>query len=499
MNKLYPKLVTNRLFYVLLIVFGVFYLFSLADRYIEDDEAVLGEYSYYFLKEGVVKWKTLPGILNFDERVYPHHRFYTWSGAAVIQLFGWSINALKTSTLVWYALFFIFLYQYFRISDVENKKQHFIIAACIIFTAPIIILKSFSFRPDVLLMAEGMAVLYFIKRYRVKNTLLSIVLAGAFAGLAFLTHINGISFCVAGFFLLLILKEYKAMAVFTISGAVVGALYFIELLPAGNFEGYMYQLTNWPTVNHGENYLGGSVWSLIEGRVVKLLSEHRRFFWGDRVLAFSILFFVALIFNFKTLKKKDQEVFWYMILLVPALNIFGSHVAERYLLFYYGPMAVITAIWIYDLKFSSNAILRSLTLILLVLHLAFAGKMLTELYTRSYNYTEKHKEVLARIPASDAKILAPYAFIFNELVNYDLYAYKTYEYMQEEMDHLMTPEEFFTTADSLGMEYIVMNEIVRDKKFTEWMKDWEVDPNEHYRVLYQDEEHIILENISTAD
>lgn len=493
MTGLYNKLINNKLFYILISLIGILYLLSFYHRYIEDDEAVLGEYSYYFLHEGIARLKTMPAILNFDERMFAHHRFYTWSGALIIQIFGWSIYALKTSTLVWYALFFFLLYKYFQISDVENKKQHFIIGAFIIFTAPIILIKSFSFRPDILLMTEGLAVLYFIKRYRVQSSLWNVVFAGALAGLGFLTHLNGIAFCVAGFFLLLILKEFKALWVFTVAGAVVGGLYFIELLPPGNFNTFIYQLTNWPTVNHGENYMaGGGMFSLIESRVLKLLSEHKRFFWGDKVIAFSALFIVALIFNFRSLRAKDKEVLYFVLLLIPALNIFGSHVAERYLLFYYGPMVIITAIWIYDLKFKKSGILQGLTVLIVILHLVFGVKNLYNIYQLNYDTIDVHKEILGKIEKPDAKVLAPYAFIYNEFENYDLYAFKTYEYLQEDLTEPMSQEWMLSKAASLGMDYIIISDEMKKEIYMQWISDWELDTNKYYEVFYKDDDYLIL-------
>lgn len=492
MDTFYRKIVTGKSLYIIFSLAAIFFLFSFYNRYIEDDEAVLGEYSYYFLHEGIARWKTMPDILNFDTRIYPHHRFFTWTGALIIKIFGWSIYALKTSTLVWYAIFFFLLYKYFQLTKLENKKKHFVIGAFIIFTAPIILLKSFSFRPDILLMTEGLAALYFLKRYRVSGAFKNVWIAGGIAGLAFLTHLNGVAFCVTGFFFLLIFREFKALLFFTVSGAIVGGLYFIELLPPGNFDAFIYQLTNWPTVNHGENYIGGGFFSIIEGRVMKLLSEHQRFFWGDKVIAFSVLFLIGLIFNFKALKAKDKEVLYYVLILIPALNIFGSHVAERYILFYYGPMAIISAIWIYDLQNRRSAVLKTLTLLVVCLHLVFGAKMLFAVLENNYDTTGTHKAVLSSLKDPKAKILAPYAFIFNELPHYDLYAFKTYEYLQEDLSSPMSQEYFFSRANALGMDYIIIDSEQREAKYMKWIADGKVEPNRYYTVYAKRDDYLIL-------
>lgn len=498
MGKIYKKFISRYSLSVILVLAAIFFLLSFHNRYIEDDEAVLGEYSYYFLHEGIVRWKTMPDILNFDSRVYPHHRFFTWFGAFIIQIFGWSIDALKASTLLWYTLFFLLLYKYFQLTTLENKKQHFVIAAFIIFTAPIILLKAFSFRPDVLLMTEGLAALFFLKRYRITGVLSNAMIAGAIAGLAFLTHLNGVAFCVTGFFFLLLFKEFKALLIFTVSGAVVGGLYFIELLPPGNFDAFIYQLTNWPTVNHGENYIGGGFLSIIGDRVLKLFSEHQRFFWGDKVIAFSGLFFIALLFNFRAIKKKDKEVLYYILILIPALNIFGSHVAERYLLFYYGPMAIISAIWLYDLQFRKSIALKLLTLAVVALHLFFGVKMLIKIEERSSDSTKIHQEVLSSLEDPEAQILAPYAFIYDELERYDLYAFKTYEYLQEDIETPMSQEYFFRKASSLGMDYIIIDKEQRERRYMKWLADGEIEANDYYEVKSNNNDFLILKSIQRS-
>ena len=491
MNKFYNHVISNKLIYVLFALVGTVYLISLYHRYIEDDECILGEYSYYFLHEGIVRVKTMPAILDFDERMFGHHKFYTWSGALFIKIFGWSIYPLKVTTLLWYGLFFFFLYKYFRLVNIDHRKLHFLVASFLIFSAPIILVKSFSFRPDILLMMEGMAVIYFLKKYRIDHATSSVVMAGAFAGLGFLSHLNGIAFCIAGFFFLLIFREFKGLWKFTLVGGLVGSLYFLDLLPPGNFDRFLYQLMNWPTVNHGANYTGdGSVLSIITGRIAKLLSEHQRFFWGDRVLAFSAIFVFGLIFNFKRLKSIDKEVVYFILLLIPALNIFGSHVAERYLLFYYGPMAIISAYWIVSLKQRTDVLQKVVVLLLLVLHLALSGKMFFSIFERNYDAPELHREILAEVATSEDKVLAPYPFVYNEFENYDLYAYKTYEYLQE--DREMTQLDVLKKASELGMDYIIVDEDMKTNKLLHWFNGWEIIENPYYEIDKVVQEHLVL-------
>ena len=147
MNKGFQDIYSRKSLYIISALWVLAWLFGLHHRFIENDECVLGEYSYYFLNEGVVKLKTIPEILTWDERVYSHHRFFTWYGAVIIAIFGWSITALKSSIIPFLVIFFYLLYRYLKNEGYSNKA--FVIGFLIVLTSPIILLKSFSFRPDV--------------------------------------------------------------------------------------------------------------------------------------------------------------------------------------------------------------------------------------------------------------------------------------------------------------------------------------------------------------
>lgn len=495
-NRLLNNLLKPQVLYGVFIFFGIIWLLTFHHRYIEADECILGEYSYSFLKEGIVRVKTIPAIQDWDVRLFPHHRFFTWFGAGVIGVFGWSIYWLKISMLPWYALFFVFLYKYFKLYELQKHK--FLLASLLIFTTPIILLKSFSFRPDIILMVEGMALLYFISKYRMNKKLIDLVWAGFFAGLGFLTHLNGAAFCIAGFLFLLVRKEFKGLIPYTLAGAVVGGIYFLELLPGNNFQLFIDQLTNWPTVNHGENFMGTGPISLVVGRVVKLLSEHKRFFWSDRVMGFSIVFLLSLILSFKSLKKNHSDVLLFMLVLVLSLNVFGSHLAERYILFYYGPMAVISALGIFYLL-ENRTWKQGLIILSLLAHFAMSILMVVDIYKRSNDYPTLHSEILSHIEGVDSKILVPYEMIYDEFPNRDLYVYKTYEYLQEGMpDKSMSQEQLFEKADELGMDFIVINENLANDE-GRWFYNWNIEKNGFFDVHYQDDKCLILKNVNSVD
>lgn len=496
-NSILASIISSKYLLILLGLFLVAWLVTFHHRYIEADECILGEYSYSFLQHGYVKVKTIPLISDWDERMFAHHKLFTWFGALIISIFGWSITWFKISVLPWYLLFYYFLYQYFKFKKLS--QLHFIWAALLIFTTPIILLKSYSFRPDIILMTEGMALLYFLSRTLDSKQIKWAIASGVVAGLGFLTHLNGAAFCIAGFVFLLLYKEYRLLLPYVLAGGTVGGLYFIELLPPGNFDAFVTQLKNWPTVNHGENFVGnGSVGSLILGRVEKLLSEQQRFFWGDKVMGFSVLFFLTLIFSFNHLRKNYSELLIFLLLLVLSLNIFGSHVAERYILFYYGAMSVIAAIGLGHLV-NAKRWQQYLILVSLAFHFVLAGNMIFKILERKYDAPKLNHFALSQINDKSSKILVPYEMIYNDFPDLDLYVFKTYEYLGEELPSgKMSQLQVFNQAHELGMDFIIINERLAGNK-SAWFYQWEIQPNSYYKEFFRDDRFLILQRNASSN
>ena len=491
-HSFYHSVLQKRVLLTMVIVVAIIQLSTLPNRYIETDESWLAEHSYSFLHEGIVRLKTMPEILGLDTRSFVYHKLFAWFGAVVISIFGFAITPLKISAFLFYLAFLYLLYKHV-ISRTSNLNKAYL-ALLLVMCAPLVIRKSYSFRPDMMLMFFSFAVYYFLTKYRKHGDIKWVVVAGVLAGLGFLTHLNGVAFCVAGFLFLAVYKKFKAVVIFSLVAIPICAVYFLDLLPAGNFDTFLYQITNWPTVNHGDNYIGGGAWQIVWGRIEKLLSEHQRFFWSDRVIGLSAIFFLSLIVGFRKLWADHRPLLLYMLLSVLALNIFGSHVAERYAVFYYGFMALISMHAMFYLLENGHAATKLIMLLLVLLQFAFASKELSTLYTKSYNTVESHRYIVSQIPDSNPKILVPWELIFNDFEKHDFYSYKTYEYLGEKLPGgKMTQAELLHKADELGMDYIIVNDLRANDKH-HWFYQWEVVANPYYSQFYKDDRYMILKH-----
>ena len=432
------------------------FIASMWHRFIYIDDAFFGEQAYWLAKDGIVKTPSLIDFLGCDIRLFSYHKLNIFIGAALIRLFGWSVNPLRFATLFFLVGFLLVYSRFFRGKKSRFDFGSFVVAAFLILFNPLIVLYAFTYRPEIWVMFFGFSSYFFIDKSVRKNYPSKyIIAAGVLAGLAFLTHLNGLIFPVAGFIVLALSKKWKSVIVFSISSGIICLLYFFDLWQDNNFSMWMYQLKNWPD-NNATNYLSTNFWDLILNMIYKLGHEHQLFFWSDRVWIISAFFFLALISNFKYLFRKHFVLIVYTLVLIITLNVAGGQIAERFLIYLFPFMAIIIAIDVVLMMNKTAYFRKSLYIIFLLLQVAFVAKMFVGIFQKNNDHTEISKNILAGIPEKNALTLVPYTLIYNGLDEYKLASYKGFEYYQVSVKHTVTQKELFERAKALNIKFIVV-------------------------------------------
>jgi len=444
------------------------FLASLWHRYAIIDDCWFGEQAYWLAKLGYVKTESIQVGLGWEERLFVYHKLNIWIGALIVNYLGWSIYYFKTFTLIVYFSFFFFLSGYFQ-SDKKNfTNYHFLLASLLIFANPLMFIYGFSYRPEILVMFFGFISFLSLEKGRTNELkqLLFAMFAGSASGLAFLSHMNGLIFGVSGFIYLLVFRKYKMLAVFALSSLVFSSTFFIDLLPAGNFESFLQQLRHWPDAVSG-NYLSGN--SLLINALIKLASEHQRFFWSDKVAVFSVIFFLSAIFSFRYLKDNYRPLLIYTGLLILFLNLLGSHIAERYIIYYLPMMAIINAISVLHMINSKQHGKLSFIALLMVVQMGILSKHWVEIIKENSYFQAINHELAGFIPEGNHKVLAPYHYIYNEIGRNPLLTYHTLEYYQVLTKKVLTGNEASTRCKELGVEYIIVGkELNKDGDVYRW-------------------------------
>ncbi len=475
---------------IFLFLFGI----SLFNRFLGSDECWFGEQSYWLLNDGIVRIKSMPDILGLSERCYVYHKLFIFMGSGVITLFGWSVTYFRITTLIFFFVFLWVFVKYIRNNKLQYNNKHLLIAVFLLIVNPMVALKSFEFRPEIMLMSFGFLSFVFLDAYNKLSFKISwAILGGVFSGLAFLTNMNGVAFCVSGFFFLLFNKKYKGLVIYTLSSFSVISLFFFDLLHDGAWETFIFQLTHGVNNLVNENIGEGGIWQFILSKIIRLSKEHERFFWSDKTMFFSALFLLAFISKFKTLKREYHSVWLYLILLIISNNTFGSHVAERYIMSYYPFMALVISVFLVGIINYKRVFVKVLAVVIFVVQIANSFIFISKIINKNNDFVTKHEMIFDKINSKEANILGPWDLIYNGIEDHQLFSFKTYEYLDHIKNEKMTQQQFLERANNYNIDFIVLPESMKDDALKSWFSQWVIEPNPYYSLYYENSDFMILQ------
>jgi len=492
LDKVFSFVTTNKTINWLIIIVFVLFVISLIDRYIYIDDAWFGEQAYWFSKLGHVRVSTIIDFYGWDERLFVYHKLNIIIGSALITIFEWSPEPLRIFTLIVFLFFLTVTYKSIKNTEtiwnqIDSKWVLFFLIV-----NPLTFLYSYTFRPEILVMSLGF--FSFLLLFG-KQTCLRILFSGMLAGLAILVHLNGAMFVIAGMSLLLIRKEFKLSVMFALFASIITSLYFYDLWEPGHFDSFLYQIKHWPddiTTNYESDE---GVLSLLLTVLVKLSSEHQRFFWSHDVWGLSAMAIFALIAKGKVLWKKYKELLIYLLVGVISLNIFGSHIAEVNMLLLLPFLALIAAAFLTELNQRVSTIIKAIALFIIIVQIVVVVYGFANIFSNREATTNISENILLDFLENKEKVLVPYRFIFNQLPNKNLVSYKTMEYHQVENGQKFTKEEFIELATELDIYYLVISPEMYDKN--EGMYPWMIEEfkginnNQFLRLKIDNDSHIL--------
>lgn len=453
MNKAYSYITSkNTVTWIILIVSALF-LVSLFDRYIYIDDAWFGEQAYWFSKLGYVKTSTIIDFHGWEDHLFVYHKLHIVIGSVLIKLFGWSPEPLRIFTLIIYLLFLFVIFKSLKTKNGQWNQIDINLVMFFLIVNPQTFLYAYTFRPELLVMSLGFY--SFLLLYG-KQSYTKIILSGILAGIAVLVHLNGAMFVVAGFILLLLRKEIKRSIIFGFFATIVTCLYFYDLLEPGNFDTFIFQIKHWPD-DITTNYENEGWTSLLLAALVKLSTEHQRFFWSPDVWGLSAMAVFAIITKGKALWFKYKELIIYTLVADISLNIFGSHIAEVNMLLLLPFLALIAAAFLTELRTRGTLIIQTIALIIILFQISVVVYGFVEIIKKREMTTKIFETTLSSFPYNNEKIMVPYRFVFNQLPHKNLVSYKTMEYHQVEFGKKFTKEEFLKLAAQLNICYLIVS------------------------------------------
>lgn len=412
----------------------VTFLISLPNRVTSADESILAEQAYWLAEAGIVKSKVFAGMGQGWEFLQLHyHKLFIWIGALAIKVFGFTWYLFKIIPLVFLILFLFLFDKFLKREGLEDFKY---LAFAILIINYFIFFYSFYFRPEVVQMFFGF-LSYYLLTMGLKKSQTYVFIAGILAAACALIHLNGLMFLAAGGILLLVRKEFKLTLLFSAGGVIGLFFYFIEILSVDKFQLFLDQLLHDPNIK--DDSLG------FFHPFKKVLNEHQRLFRGPKEITMTAFPLVALIFNFRFLKKNYFNILIYTATLIIFLAIVAHGITPKYSLVYY-PFFIL--IFLYSFK--NNVVPKYYPRIisgLVVVYVITQAVFLVPIFTKSANIPKRSEHLSSFIDKKHAKVLATDTFIFDQLPNYDInsflgYRYKRFNYEEFNPDELPASDLF---------------------------------------------------------
>lgn len=270
------------------------------------------------------------------------------------------------------------------------------------------------------------------------------------------------------------------------------SLYTYDLWQGNHFVVFLDQIKNWPDDIRG-NYMNTQHIPFFDRFINHLLSEPQRFFWSEKVFVFSALFITMLVFNFKKIWNSHRAVIIYLFLLIILLNVMGSHIAERYMIYYFPFTSLIISIGIMNIISEKKLFLKVVIIILIFGQIGISANQFVKIFRKNDNWVKRQHELVRHIPDKNARTLASYEFVFNEINRMNFVSIKTTEYYLSSFAPKLRQELFIKRCISLNIRYIILDDNLMANPEYPWFANGNIKPDKLYKEIYHDKRYVILE------
>lgn len=423
---------------------------------IHGDDPWFAEEAFWLVKSGRVRSEFFSTMLDYGVQQFAYHKLHIWLAALAIKLFGLSYLILKSITLGFFCIFLLVVRRYYlRFYQEDAVRGLFIFLAFILINSLVLELV-FVYRPEIAIMCFGFIAYYFLQKSEVTESIWDIVLAGIFAGLCALMHLNGIIFIAAGFILLLVNQQYKKAIIFGIIATAVASVYFIDILPNHLTEFWM-QFRHDPAIPKGQF----SIATLL-GR---LLGEYQRFFGHGYESGYSLLLLTVLLVDIRYIwaQRELRNCLIYFATLSITLAAISPGKNHYYLLFgmpYAGLLA--SAVILRMLRSRKvHGIRRKVLFTVGVLYVAANIPHAVAIINDGrggHHLVQSNASVMAHFNIQPGdKVLAPLNFIFNSIEKVDIQGVDAFLSRAQRGYVPMTAKAFFSEAVRNDRKFILMN------------------------------------------
>lgn len=490
------RLFSARVYYgLLLLVLGLF-ASTLYGRALHFDDAWFAEQAYWLRRDGYVHSELFRGLNGWENRLYVFHKGYIYALAASLRVLGESVWAVKATGLLFVALGLGLLLRYFR-----GQAEAQWLAAILYLGCGAVVTFGFTGRPEPMVMCCGLGS-YLLLAAAADPTSQpaygKLALAGALAGLAALTHLNGLIYLVAGALWLLSRRGgrrrvgWLQAGWFGVAGAGVAGLYLADALLTRQLPVLAQQFVHDP-VNQSRLNLAS--------KLAVLASVPNMFFHSDAELPITLVLALTLLLGLRgrqsggyagaASEPRRAPALRYLLLLLGAFWLLTKSATAYYLLLFV-PFFIIVSV---ELALSAGPGLPAWRrrLLLLVLGLYPLGSLARARYLWHENAAypppaAENARLAAYMPRRHTKVIAPLDFIFGQFENYRIRGLTYYGFLSDARPAGPLPlADFFALAAADSVNYVVTD--YRTGNAVYYIAPDDPAQIGAYRRVYQDQWH----------
>jgi len=426
-----------------LLKIGVFLLLGLLllscyQRTEHFDDAWFAEQSYWLVRDGRVRSELFRGLNGWENRIYVFHKLYIYTSALVMGLIGFSLPASKLLTTLCALTTGYLIWRYNRRSSVQEKWL-----ALLLYAGCGIVIQYIAVnRPEMMCMLLGFASYYVLSQQTNPNGQPG--LAGLLAGMAALTHLNGLIYMVAGLLWLLIREGRRPAIWFALVSGSTLSLYVADALWDSRIDLMIAQFVHDPATQ--ANFSLADKWRT-------MLDYHQLFFHGYAEVPLSVLVLLCLLSGGRSARLATPVVL-YLLLLVVSFWLLTKSNFDFYYILFVPWLALIVAKILADGRTTKPVWQRRAGVAMVVayygLSLFTVEQVLVE--KRAVPYMPHYNARLARhMPRKHTTVIAPIGFFFDQMETYHIHGLS---YYSARHGHVSLAE-FFQLADQQQAAYVV--------------------------------------------
>ncbi|MCF0055820.1 hypothetical protein [Dyadobacter sp. CY356] len=437
----------------LLIFFVALTTLSYYHRYASGDDAWFAEQSYWLHKEGVIRSEFFRGLLGWEKQLLVSHKLFLIFGAGMIHLFGYELPVLQYVSIIFFAILVGEIIFYIRREEKTINSWYLPAILILVFSNRILVKMSFENRPEIMLAALGFGSFLFISKNKPHH--LQSLAAGMLAGMAVLTHLNGVIYFIAGAGMLFYLKQYKNALTFSIAGGLISLLYFVDIIQAADgFKTWHYQFIHDPAT---QNAMG------LASKLMVMVTYPVLFFHSPEQVALSLLLTFLLWNQRLFLKQLPVPLRIYSIILLLVFWLITKKNSGVYLTLFLPFMLVLTY-ELYKIKPFKTIALKVILGVYFIIGIYGTIQIIYKNLTLEYlpvSYQRLQKDI-----PDHQRGFVPLTFFFNEMDNYPhLLSHENFKIQSIMAKSEASPYNMARWAQANKAEFILMDYEFRPEKF----------------------------------